>query len=37
MATTCNISIFAIAFVLALGMAGLVYSLVWALFRTLLK
>lgn len=37
MATTSNIIIFAIALVLALGMAGLTYSLIWALFRAFFK
>jgi len=37
MAITSNIIIFAIAFVLALGMAGLTYSLVWALCKAVFK
>jgi len=37
MVTTSNIIIFAIALVLALGMAGLTYSLIWALFRAVFK
>ena len=37
MATTSNIIIFAIALVLALGMAGLTYSLIWALCRAIFK
>lgn len=37
MATTSNIIIFAIALLLALGMAGLTYSLVWALFKAVVK
>lgn len=37
MATTSNIIIFAIALVLALGTAGLTYSLIWVLFRAVVK
>lgn len=37
MATTSNIIIFAIALVLALGIAGLTYSLIWALCRAVFK
>ena len=37
MATTSNIIIFAIALVLALGMAGLTYSLIWVLCRAVFK
>ena len=37
MATTSNIIIFAIALVLAIGMAGLTYSLIWALCRAVSK
>ena len=37
MATTSNIIIFAVALVLALGMAGLTYSLIWALCRAVFK
>lgn len=37
MASSGNIIIFAIALVLALGMAGLTYSLIWALFRAVVK
>ncbi|EHN66377.1 hypothetical protein CTATCC11996_07658 [Comamonas testosteroni ATCC 11996] len=37
MVTTRNIIIFAVAFVLALGMAGLTYPLVWALCRAVFK
>ncbi|MPN47505.1 hypothetical protein SDC9_195107 [bioreactor metagenome] len=37
MVTTSNIIIFAIALVLTLGMAGLTYTLIWALFRAVVK
>ena len=37
MLTTSNIIIFAIALVLALGMAGLTYSLIWVLCRAVFK
>lgn len=37
MATTSNIIIFAIVLALALGMAGLIYSVIWALFRAIFK
>ncbi len=37
MATTSNVIIFAIPLVLALGMAGLTYSLVWALCKVVFK